>query len=60
MAKKKENLKDMNLEEKLISLRESIRAIRFDKSGAKTKNVKAIANFKKEIARILTEINKKK
>ena len=45
------------LEKKLVSLRESVRIIKFKTKGAKSKNVKELATFKKEIARILTEIN---
>lgn len=58
MAKKKDNLKEGNLTENLATLRESVRAIKFDKSGTKSKNVKDLANKKKQIARILTEMNK--
>lgn len=60
MKKSKENLKSMRkeeLEKKLVSLRESVRIIKFKTKGAKSKNVKELATFKKEIARILTEIN---
>ncbi|GEM_PF-777675 len=46
------------LEKKLISLRESVRVIRFKTEGSKSKNVKELSTLKKEIARILTEINK--
>lgn len=59
MAKKKENLKDMSvadLEKKLATLREEIRAIRFKGEGSKTKNVKDEARMKKTIAQILTTI----
>lgn len=59
--KKKEslnNLKVEELKEKLISLRESLRSVKFNMQGSKAKNVKEIFSIKKEIARILTEINK--
>ena len=64
MAKKveNENLKGMKKDElnsKLLELRESIRAARFKAEGSKSKNVKEVSSFKKQIARILTEINKK-
>ena len=62
MAKEKENFKGMKLDElnnKLISLRESIRVIRFKGEGSKSKNVKEVSTLKKEVAKILTEINKK-
>ena len=61
MAKKIENLKEMKPEElkaKLVSLQESIRVIRFKAGGSKSKNVKEVATIKKQIARVLTEINK--
>ncbi|MEI8270059.1 MAG: 50S ribosomal protein L29 [bacterium] len=64
MAKKTdENLKEMNvveLEGKLISLQESLRVLKFKTEGSsKVKNVKEAGNLKKQIARVLTEINKK-
>jgi ribosomal protein L29 len=62
MAKKKnENLKEVNPEElkkKLIALEEEIRVLRFKAEGSKSKNVKEAGNLKKQVARILTEINK--
>ena len=61
MAKKKENLKEMKvgeLERQLLKLREEERAIRFKSEGARSKNVKELSNLKKDIARILTELNK--
>jgi len=62
MARKKENLKELKRDEltkKLASLREEIRVIRFKAEGSKSKNVKESLSIKKEIARILTEINNK-
>jgi len=64
MAKKTdENLKEMNvveLEGKLLSLQESLRVLKFKTEGSsKIKNVKEMGNLKREIARVLTEINKK-
>ena len=64
MAKKTdENLKEMNvaeLESKLLSLQESLRVLKFKTEGSsKVKNVKEMGNLRKEIARVLTEINKK-
>jgi len=61
MAKSKENFKKMKkdeLQKKLAALQEDVRVIRFKAEGSKSKNVKEQATFKKEIARILTEINK--
>ena len=60
MAKKIENLKGMKMEElknKLAELQENIRVIRFKAGGSKSKNVKEVSAFKKQIARVLTEIN---
>ncbi len=66
MAKTKkemsENLKGMKKEElkaKLLVLQEEIRVIRFKAGGSKSKNVKETASLKKQVARILTEINNK-
>ena len=60
MAKKKENLRGMNkdeLKKKLATLQESIRVIRFKSEGSKSKNVKESASLRKQIARVLTEMN---
>ena len=61
MAKtKKENLKDMKkgeLEKKLAILQENARVIRFKAEGSKSKNVKELSTLRKDIARILTELN---
>ncbi len=60
MATKKENLKGMDkaeLTKKLAGIRETLRTIRFKAEGAKSKNVKESASLKKQIARILTEMN---
>jgi ribosomal protein L29 len=63
MAKiKKENLKDMKggeLVKKLAILREEVRVIKFKAEGSKSKNVKELATLKKNIARVLTQINTK-
>jgi len=62
MKNSKENLKEMKkdeLEKKLISLREEIRVIKFRTEGSKSKNVKELATLRKQIAKVLTEINKK-
>lgn len=63
MAKKKENLKGMNkgeLKKSLSLLEENLRVIRFKTEGSKSKNVKEYAALKKQIARILTELNSNK
>jgi len=66
MAKTKkeleENLKEMNKEElkaKLSGFQEKLRALRFVTEGSKSKNVKESMSLRKQIARVLTEINKK-
>ncbi|TSC83522.1 MAG: hypothetical protein G01um101417_505 [Parcubacteria group bacterium Gr01-1014_17] len=43
----------------LSAEREKLRAWRFAVAGGKAKNVKEGSVFRKEIARILTELNKK-
>ncbi|OGI60677.1 50S ribosomal protein L29 [Candidatus Nomurabacteria bacterium RIFCSPHIGHO2_01_FULL_37_25] len=63
MKNKKENLKDMKKDElnkKLAVLRENARVIRFKSEGSKSKNVKELSVLRKNIARILTEINRQK
>ena len=62
MAKKKENFKEMSkgdLNKKLTELRESLRVLKFKVEGSRSKNVKEVSNLKKQIAKILTEINSK-
>jgi len=61
--KKEDDFKDMKegeLAKKLAILRENARVIRFKAEGSKSKNVKELSTLKKEIARILTELNSKK
>jgi len=64
MAKKdKENLKGMKVDElkkKLVDMQENLRVLRFKMEGSKSKDVKESAKLKKEIDKVLTEINKKK
>ena len=65
MAKKntKQNPKEMkaeDLKKEIVSLRESLRVIHFKEEGSRSKNVKEAKNLKKEIARMLTELNNKK
>jgi ribosomal protein L29 len=64
MAKAKKNtqnsFKEMNredLKKELVSLKENLRMIHFKAEGSRSKNVKEAANLKKEIARVLTELN---
>lgn len=62
MAKKKDNsikgMKTDELKKKLTELQESIRVIRFKAEGSRSKNLKESANLRKEVARVLTELNK--
>jgi len=65
MAKKNsgENFKNMKMDElkkALHDLDEKIRVLRFKAMGSKSKNVKEEASFKKQKARIMTEMNSKK
>jgi len=63
MTKKIENLKVMKIDElkkKLLDLEENMRILRFKAQGSKSKNVKEFATLRKQIARVLTEINNKK
>lgn len=57
----KEDFKKMtkaDLEKRLVLLREEVRAIKFKAEGARSQNVKELKNLKKQIARVLTELNK--
>ncbi|MFA5999722.1 MAG: 50S ribosomal protein L29 [Candidatus Paceibacterota bacterium] len=62
MAKKEKNnfkgMKKNELNRELETLRESLRSMRFKAEGSKSKNVKEVATLKKQIARVLTEMNK--
>jgi ribosomal protein L29 len=63
MKKNKENLKGMakeELQKKLALLREEIRVVKFKAEGSKSKNVKENKFRKKQIAQILTELNRAK
>ncbi len=40
--------------------REELRSLRFNVAGSKVRNVKQTKTFRKEIARILTEINRRR
>jgi ribosomal protein L29 len=63
MAKKKENLREMkrsDLDKRLAELRAAERKIKFQAEGARSKNVKEHSTLKKDIARILTELNRTK
>lgn len=60
--KKTNELNKLSLTELAKLLHEkrlSVRQFRFDITGSKVKNIKDGANMRKEVARILTEINKR-
>lgn len=59
----KKGLKEMKegeLVKELALFREKLRVLRFKAEGAKSKNVKEGTTLRKQIARILTEINQNK
>lgn len=62
MAKKKDDnfkgMKEGELKKELAVLKENLRVIHFKSEGSRSKNVKESATLKKQIARILTEMNK--
>ena len=43
----------------LLDKREALRTFRFGEAGSKTRNVKEGSLLRKEVARILTELNRK-
>ena len=53
-------LSDKELKKKLGENKEKLRVFRFSNSMGKTKDVKEGRNLRKEIARILTEVNRRK
>lgn len=59
MKKTKYNGKSKeDLVKALYEKRDSLRSFRFGEAGSKTRNVKEGTTLKKDIARILTELNK--
>jgi ribosomal protein L29 len=50
-------ISDKDLNKELTNKRQAVSAFRFGTAGSKGKNVKEGKNLKKDIARILTEIN---
>lgn len=62
MSKKKDlkNNNDKDLQKELSEKRESVRTFRFGIAGSKVRNVKEGRDTKKQIARILTELNLRK
>ncbi len=60
MKKKGENLRSLGkgeLSKKLAELEEKMRTLKFKAEGAKSKNVREERGLRKEIARVLTELN---
>ena len=58
--KMSENLKGKKIDElkkEFTDLEESIRVLKFKAEGSKSKNVKEARALKKQVARILTELN---
>jgi ribosomal protein L29 len=53
------NKTENELKQMLKDKREALRAFRFAMAGSKTKNLKEGAKLKKEIAQIMTVLNKK-
>ena len=52
-------MKKEELKKELALLRENLRVLHFKAEGSKSKNVKEASTFKKQIAQILTELNRK-
>lgn len=49
-----------DLHKEVAAKREALRTFRFGEAGTRTRNVKEGHNLRKEIARLLTEINSRK
>lgn len=64
MTKKEENLikrmKEDELKKKFFELKEKIRVLRFKAEGSKSKNIKEPLILRRQVARVLTEMNKRK
>jgi len=54
------NKTEKDLQKELAKNRESLREFRFGISGSKVKNTKEGTNTKKDVARIMTELNTRK
>jgi len=52
--------KQLDLQKELADKRKSLRGFRFGIAGSKIKNIKEARNLRKEAARILTELNKRR
>ncbi|MBI2673912.1 MAG: 50S ribosomal protein L29 [Candidatus Zambryskibacteria bacterium] len=58
---KKSNYQDKSKQDLIKALgerREALRKLRFGSTGSKTRNVKARSGVRKDVARIMTELNK--
>lgn len=51
---------DKDLIAEVGTQREAVRSFRFGTTGAATRNVRAVRAAKKEVARLLTELNRRK
>lgn len=49
-----------NLHKEIADKRESLRSFRFGEAGSRTRNVREGRNLRKDIARMLTELNSRK
>lgn len=49
-----------DLQKEVAAKREALRTFRFGEAGTRTRNVREGRNLRKEIARLLTEINSRK
>ncbi len=49
-----------DLQKEIAAKREALRTFRFGEAGTRTRNVKEGRNLRKEIARLLTEMNSRK
>ncbi len=54
------NKTEKDLIKDIVTKRVAVRTFRFGSSGSKTRNVKEAKNLKKEVARMLTELNSRK
>jgi ribosomal protein L29 len=54
-----QKLSDKELIKLLEEKRKAVRQFRFDITGSKVKNIKEGGNMRKDVARILTELNKR-
>ncbi len=60
MAKEIQEKKDTDLQKELIEKGEALRAFRFGISGSKVRNVREGRALKRDIARLQTEVSRRK